>query len=206
VIGSGALDYSAFRRERNLSLLPEVFQGVAIGWSSTAANQGIRVGDKVIYWLAFLHFAAWTASGFRVTAPEFVTRRPRRSGRSSDLPRGHVCDWRDDVVERVLQPRMRAFADNYGRADVTDRKVKAIIGSSAGLEPGTSMVCAFYVKVTHLISKTPPWRKSGPTGKNAARTVVRLTADTDQFDLESSTDCLSNWIVFAIPQHRKHMA
>ena len=84
---------------------PQLFQDLADRLEPpTAANAGIRIGDRVIYWLAFLHFGRINGIGIPLAAPAL---RPDDEGDLGGIrtgPRGHVCNRRDHVVEPRAAP------------------------------------------------------------------------------------------------------
>ena len=73
------------RVERRVLAIPEPFQNLADRLEPlTEANAGVRVGDRVIYWLAYLHFGRIGGIGIPCTV---------RSG---------LCDWATKLVWAVF--------------------------------------------------------------------------------------------------------
>jgi uncharacterized iron-regulated membrane protein len=89
---------------------PEVIQGVADRLEPpTAANQGFRVGDGVIYWLAFLHFGRVNGIGIPCDGPGVCDQTTKAIWALFGLVpaamfvTGAMMWW-----NRVLQPRVRS--------------------------------------------------------------------------------------------------
>ena len=89
---------------------PEIFQGVADRLEPpTAANQGFRVGDAVIYWLAFLHFGRVNGIGIPCKGPGVCDQTTKAIwglfglAPAAMFVTGAMMWW-----NRVLQPRVRS--------------------------------------------------------------------------------------------------
>jgi uncharacterized iron-regulated membrane protein len=89
---------------------PEIFQGLADRLEpSTAANDGFRFGDKIIYWLAFLHFGRVDGIGIPCNGPGVCDQTTKAIWSLFGLApaamfvTGAMMWW-----NRVLQPRMRS--------------------------------------------------------------------------------------------------
>jgi uncharacterized iron-regulated membrane protein len=89
---------------------PEIFQGVADRLEPpTTANQGFRVGDGVIYWLAFLHFGRVDGIGIPCNGPGVCDQTTKAIwalfglAPASMFVTGAMMWW-----NRVLQPRVRS--------------------------------------------------------------------------------------------------
>ena len=88
---------------------PEIFQGLADRLEPpTATNSGSRVGDGVIYWLAFLHFGRVNGIGIPCNGPGVCDRTTKAIWALFGLApavmfvTGATMWW-----NRVLQPRIR---------------------------------------------------------------------------------------------------
>jgi hypothetical protein len=76
--------------------MPETIQNLA-DWVEppTPANAGLGLGDKILYWLAFLHFGPINGIGIPSNGPESATSRPRPLGAIRSRARHDVRDQRE---------------------------------------------------------------------------------------------------------------
>ena len=98
--------------ERDLSRFPEPFQSLADRLEPlTAANAGARIGDRVIYWLAFLHFGRINGIGIPCSGPGLCDQTTKAIWAVFGLApaamfmTGAIMWW-----NRVLRPGWQALA------------------------------------------------------------------------------------------------
>ena len=102
--------------------LPQPFQDLADRLEPpTAANAGLRIGDRVIYWLAFLHFGRINGIGIPCSGPGLCDQTTKAIWALFGLApaamfvTGAIMWW-----NRVLRPRMartRRSARSFGQAE-----------------------------------------------------------------------------------------
>jgi len=92
-------------------VIPDQLQDVA-DWLEppTAQNAGVRIGDRVIYWLAYLHFGRINGIGIPCSGPGLCDQTTKAIWAIFGLApaamfvTGTILWW-----NRVLRPRLRAL-------------------------------------------------------------------------------------------------
>ena len=89
--------------------IPQLFQDLADRLEPpTAANGGLRIGDRVIYWLAFLHFGRINGIGIPCSGPGLCDRTTKLIWAAFGLaPAGMFVTGAVMWWNRVLRKRLR---------------------------------------------------------------------------------------------------
>jgi uncharacterized iron-regulated membrane protein len=88
--------------------IPQPFQNLADRLEpTTAANAGLRIGDRVIYWLAFLHFGRINGIGIPCSGPGFCDQATKAMWAVFGLaPAAMFVTGATMWWNRVLRPRL----------------------------------------------------------------------------------------------------